>query len=161
MKITAYSLAQRFVGQVIELPGDDHSPFIQWCHESCGFGPDTADEVPWCSSFVNRIAWMLRLPRSKSAMARSWLEVGLPVYDALPKIGWDVVVLSRGRGEQPGPNVLDAPGHVGFYAGFSSFTDRGGTERNQVLVLGGNQGDAVSVRPYDYDRILGVRRLHS
>jgi uncharacterized protein (TIGR02594 family) len=158
MRITLYHLAQRFIGQVVELPGEDHSPFIQWCHESCGFGPNTPDEVPWCSSFLNRIAWMLRCPRSKSAMARSWLEVGEPVTNE-PVIGWDVVVLQRGGGDQPGPDVLDAPGHVGLFAGFNSFTDRGGNARNQILVLGGNQSNAVSIRPYPLERVLGVRRL--
>ena len=151
MKITAFSLAQRFAGEVVELPGDDHSPFIQWCHQSCRLGHNAADEIPWCSSFVNRIAWILRLPRSKSARARSWLEVGRPLHILEdPEVGFDIVVLQRGGGNQPGPEVLEAPGHVGFYAG---------REDDNILVLGGNQGDAVSIRPFPLKRLLGYRRV--
>ncbi len=141
--MTAFELAQRFVGEVKEQPGAVHSPFIQWCHESCGFGPETADEVPWCSSFANRIAWLLRLPRSKSAAARSWLTVGRPITldEATP--GSDVVILSRG--EPPS-------GHVGFFAGLD-------VPGNRVHLLGGNQSDSVTVQSFPLDRVIGVRRL--
>ena len=94
--MTAYDLAQRFVGEVRELPGVQHHPAIQWAHLLCGLGPDQPDEVPWCSSWLNLIAWLLRLPRSRSAAARSWLHVGtvIELKDAYP--GQDVVVLRRG-----------------------------------------------------------------
>jgi len=58
--------------------------------------------------------------------------------------------LQRGTGKQPGPEVLDAPGHVGFYAG---------VEGSKVMLLGGNQGDSVSVSRYPKTQILGIRRL--
>lgn len=151
--MTPFDLAHRFVGEVTELPGKQDSPFIQWCFESCGYGPDTADEVPWCSAFANRIAWILRLPRSKSARARSWLLVGEVVSISSAETGFDVVILKRGGGNQPGPDVIKAPGHVGFFAG----RERGG----RVLILGGNQGDAVSVVGFGDERILGVRRLRT
>jgi hypothetical protein len=35
----------------------------------------------------------------------------------------------------------------------------GDPDNRQVLVLGGNQSDSVSVAPYRVDRVLGVRRL--
>jgi len=60
------------------------------------------------------------------------------------------VILRRGQGEQPGPDVIDAPGHVGFFAGVS-----GGS----ILVLGGNQSDAVNVKAFPADSVLGIRRL--
>lgn len=140
-ELTAFDLAQRFINTA-ELGKKDH-PLIQWWLSLCGFDTDTPDEVPWCSAFVNGIAWMLRLPRSKSALARSWLDVGTPVplEDALP--GSDVVVFWRGSPNAP-------TGHVAFYAG---------RDGKNVLVLGGNQGDRVSIAPYPADRVLGVRRL--
>lgn len=107
------------------------------------------DAVPWCSAFANYVAWLLRLPRSKSLRARSWLLVGQSVEEA-PEVGFDVVILKRGGGDQPGPEVIEAQGHVGFYAG---------RENGRVLVLGGNQGDEVNIRAYDPDRVLGIRRL--
>jgi uncharacterized protein (TIGR02594 family) len=108
------------------------------------------DHVPWCSAFTNFVAWLLRLPRSKSLAARSWLMVGRPVPLNEAKAGYDVVVLKRGKDPQPGPEVIEAPGHVGFFAGL---------EGDVVLVLGGNQGDRVSVERFDAASVLGVRRL--
>lgn len=108
------------------------------------------DDTPWCSAFTNYIAWLLRLPRSKSLAARSWLTVGTPVNIDQAKPGFDVVILTRGV-DPPGPEVLSAPGHVGFFAGLEQF--------RHVLLLGGNQDDQVMVAPYSATRVLGVRRL--
>lgn len=108
------------------------------------------DEVPWCSALTNWVCWLLRLPRSKSLMARSWLLVGLAVRLEDARVGFDVVILSRGAQHQPGPEVIDAPGHVGFYSGHN---------RDYVFILGGNQSDMVSVGQYPKNRVLGVRRL--
>jgi len=140
--VTAYELAQRFVGEVKELPGAQQHPAIQWAHMLCGLGPDQADEVPWCSSWLNLVAWLLQLPRSKSAAARSWLHVGtvIELKDAYP--GQDVVVLRRGTNP--------AQGHVGLYAGLVG---------DRVYVLGGNQGNAISIAPFPAADVIGVRRL--
>lgn len=148
MPINAFVLAQRFVG-LKETPGLKSTPFIlgmltldsSWVED---------DETPWCSAFVNFICWMLRLPRSKSLAARSWLQVGeaIDLNDAV--VGFDVVVLKRGGQDQPGPDTIAAPGHVGFFAGRTD---------GMVHVLGGNQGDQVSIAAYPTERILGVRRL--
>jgi uncharacterized protein (TIGR02594 family) len=151
MIVTAWDIAERFVG-LKEIPGtkkDDHQIMAmlklddEWPED---------DEVPWCSAFVNYVAWLLRLPRSKSLRARSWLQVGVPIDHmmAQPKRGFDVVILKRGAGTQPDATNLTAPGHVGFFAGTAYMT---------VSLLGGNQGNAVSVATYPSDRILGVRRL--
>lgn len=147
--MTPFDLAQRYIG-IKELPGGKDNPLIQWWLSLCGFSTDSPDEVPWCSAFVNGIAWELRLPRSKSAAARSWITVGvpIPIHEARP--GNDIVILKRGEGDQPGPEVLAAPGHVGFFAGLYG---------PRVYVLGGNQGDAVTIAPYPVERILGIRRL--
>lgn len=144
MKIetTAFDLAQRFVGTA-EVPGAGDNPRIMSMLRLDGDWPQ-GDEVPWCSAFVNYIAWLLRLPRSKALNARSWLGVGRPIAlaDAQPEN--DVVVFWRGSADA-------ATGHVGLYAG---------VEGDRVLVLGGNQGDSVSVSGYPMSRLLGVRRLY-
>jgi uncharacterized protein (TIGR02594 family) len=145
-----YDLAQRFVGMA-ELAGDKHNGFISWAHSLCGLDPSTPDEVPWCSSFVNALAWMLRLPRSKSSAARSWLNVGRPIEIDLAVPGFDVVILKRGTGPQPGPEITSgAPGHVGLFAGI---------DQSVVLVLGGNQSNSVNIARYPINSMLGVRRL--
>ncbi len=150
MNITLYDIAQRFVGMK-EIPGKKDSPMILAMLRLDGDWPEN-DEVPWCSAFANYVAWLLRLPRSKNLGARSWLGVGKPVLDHEAKIGWDVVVLKRGDGAQPGPEVTNAPGHVGLFAGWQS--------SDVILLLGGNQGDQVCVAPFARSRILGIRRLY-
>lgn len=137
MDISAYDLAQRFIG-VKETAGVQSTPLVLAMLQLDGDWPKD-DAVPWCSAFTNFIAWLLRLPRSKSLAARSWLQVGRPVTleDAKPQN--DIVVLER-----------DGGGHVAFFAGI---------EGQQVLLLGGNQHDAVTVSAFPLDRVLGVRRL--
>jgi uncharacterized protein (TIGR02594 family) len=149
MNVSAYTIAERFIGMK-EIPGHKDNPAILAMLKLDGDWPEH-DEVPWCSAFVNYIAWLLRLPRSKSLRARSWLGVGRPVDLSLAKLGFDVVILQRGSGVQPGPDIVNAPGHVGFYAG---------VEDMSVILLGGNQSNKVSLAPYPSTRILGVRRLH-
>ena len=152
---TPFKLAERFIGErEIKLRGKDH-PLIQWALSLCGFPTDAPDETPWCSAFVNMVAWCLRLPRSNSAAARSWLGVGVAIELRDAVVGHDVVILKRGKDPQPGPEVTDAPGHVGFYAGRGPSTGDAPT----VQVLGGNQGDQVSVRAFPAAQVLGVRRL--
>lgn len=148
--MTAYELAQRYVG-IQEIAGDENHPLVLWWLSLCFDGKlDVPDSTPWCSAFVNGIAWELRLPRSKSALARSWLKVGKPVdlHDAA--VGSDVVVLWRGNPEGPS-------GHVGFFAGIEGMDATGAADR--VLILGGNQSDAVCVETFPAGRVLGVRRL--
>ncbi len=148
IEVSAFDLAQRFVGTK-EIGGASSNPLIL-AMLNLDQNVGQSDEVAWCSAFVNWIAWLLRLPRSKSLRARSWLSVGLPVELTAAQPGFDVVILKRGDGIQPGPDVIEAPGHVGFYAGLSP---------NKVLLLGGNQGDSVSVAGFDRANVLGVRRL--
>jgi len=149
MELTAFDLAQRYTG-IQELPGGKNHPLIQWWLSLCGFALDSPDEIPWCSAFVNGMAWQLSLPRTKSAVARSWLGKGVPVPLDQAQVGFDVVIIQRGTAPQPGPEVLNASGHVGFFAGW---------EGDFISILGGNQGNAVTVDRFNRARLLGVRRL--
>lgn len=144
--MTTFQLASRYIG-IRELTKGEH-PLVQWWLSLCGYDLDTPDETPWCSAFVNGIHWELRLPRTKSARARSWLQIGTPVVWGQERLG-DVVVLRRGD-STAGPDVIDAPGHVGFFAG---------REDGVVLVLGGNQGNQVSVARFHSNQVLGIRRV--
>lgn len=148
MEISAYEVAQRFVG-IKEVDGTTSNPQILAMLRLNDTWPED-DSVPWCSAFTNYVAWLLRLPRSKSLRARSWLLIGEVIDLQIAEPGFDIVVFKRGSGSQPGPNVIEAPGHVGFYAGI---------EGTKVLVLGGNQGNSVSLSSYPKSRLLGVRRL--
>ncbi|MBC8438511.1 MAG: TIGR02594 family protein [Deltaproteobacteria bacterium] len=147
MNITAFDIAERFQG-VKEVNGALDNPVIMSMLTLDNSWPQH-DEIPWCSAFVNYICWLLRLPRSKSLMARSWIRIGSYIELKDAEKGLDVVVLKRELNSH-GPEVLNAQGHVGFYAGHNS---------REVFVLGGNQGDAVNVAGYDIKKILAVRRL--
>lgn len=74
---------------------------------------------------------------SGSLMARSYLEWGAPLE--APVIG---AVVIFPRGSDP------SAGHVGFIADY---------DENSLLVLGGNQQDAVTLKRYPRDLTLGYR----
>lgn len=143
MALTAFDLASRYIG-IREIGGEKDHPLIQWWLSLCSFSTEVHDEVPWCSAFTNGIAWELRLPRSKSARARSWLNCGRAIGLHEAQVGWDIVILNRGGTMDA--SIIEAPGHVGFFAG-------------PRMLLAGNQGNAVSVAPFDPTLVLGVRRL--
>jgi uncharacterized protein (TIGR02594 family) len=148
IELTAYDMAQRFVG-IKEIPGaKDNDQILAMLRLDQKWPAN--DEVPWCSAFMNYITWLLRLPRSKSLRARSWLLIGRPIVLEEAEPGFDVVILKRGGANQPGPEVIDAKGHVGLYAG---------REGQKILMLGGNQSDSVCVARYPASRLLGIRRL--
>lgn len=143
IETSCYQLAQRFVG-LAEVPGGVANPAVLAMLRLDGADVQD-DETSWCSAFANYITWLLRLPRSKSLAARSWLSVGVPMDIGDAKAENDVVIFWRGQ-------ATGWQGHVGFFAGFNKAT-------GQVLVLGGNQGDHVTVAPMPVDRLLGIRRL--
>jgi uncharacterized protein (TIGR02594 family) len=143
-------IASRFIGVHEAVGPSANNPFIVWALSLCGLEGAT-DEVPWCSAFVNAIAFMGGLQRTRSASARSWLAVGVPVPAPLAMPG-DIVILKRGTGPQPGADVLNAPGHVGICIG---------PHNGDIQIVGGNQHDAVSIASFPAADILGVRRLRS
>lgn len=148
--MTGYERAQRFIG-VHEIAGNKDHPLIVWWLSLCGFDMASVhDETPWCSAFVNGMAWDVGLIRTKSALARSWLGAGVPIALSQAGPANDLVILQRGDGVQPGPENMTAPGHVGFFAG---------VEGSMVLVLGGNQTDGVRIARFPLTRVLGYRRL--
>ena len=115
------------------------------------------DEVPWCAAFVDHCLWVTGHETTGSLRARSFIECGKRIWTAgdsdtarldLPKVG-DIAVITRGGGKQPGPDVIEAQGHVGFFVAM---------QRDRVVILGGNQGNKVSIRKYARSRLLTVSR---
>lgn len=131
--MTAYEVAARFVG-VKETPGHASTPLVLAMLQLDGTWP-TDDAVPWCSAFLNFIAFVLGLPRSKSLAAISWQTVGEPIALTDAIAGNDIIVF---------------PHHVGLFARLTW---------DRVYVLGGNQSDAVNVSPFPRAAIVAVRRL--
>lgn len=104
------------------------------------------DETPWCSAFVNWVCMHARLDRTKLANARSWLTCGDPI--SRPRPGC-IVIFSR---DEAGP----ASGHVAFY--LQRYVElKAGKAIEYAEVLGGNQGNSVSLAHYLSARVIGYR----
>ena len=144
-----FTIAYReLLREVVEVPGEEHNLRVLQYHDATDLDA-TTDEVPWCSSFVNWCMQQADQPRTRSARARSWLRWGQ--RQECPEIG-SVVIFQRGDGHQPGPEVISAPGHVGFFAGFSR-----GPGAGRMTILGGNQSNRVALRDYPIQHVLGHR----
>jgi uncharacterized protein (TIGR02594 family) len=127
------------LADIREVPGPEHNPrILQYLATVGHHGEGAADETPWCSAFVNWCLQQALVERTRKANARSFRHWGRSVGN--PNIGC-IVVLWR-------EHVDSWKGHVGIYVG--EFGD-------QVLVLGGNQGNRVSIAPYPKARVLGYR----
>lgn len=127
--------AKRHIG-VAEIPGAQTSGAIAgWLHALRAWWND--DETPWCGVFVAYVFRILGIAIPKHWMrARAWLDWGEP----LPAPQYGCVVIF----ERPGGG-----GHVGFVVGL--------TPKGRVMVLGGNQGNRVSIAPFNPARALGYR----
>lgn len=95
------------------------------------------DEEAWCAAFIRACLVQAGLSAEGSLMARSLLKIGTPI--TTPRYG-AIAVISRGTD--------GVSGHVGFVVGWTKDT---------ISLLGGNQGDAVSVAAYPISKLLGLR----
>ena len=130
-----YEMARLFVGTNERRDAKVMSSFFK---EALGEKLDPS-KTPWCAAFVNAMLKTSGDVGTQSNMARSFLNYGKKTDR--PSEG-DIVVLRRG-----GSRVL---GHVGFYAGED--------ENGNVQVLGGNQGDRVSIKSFPKSKVLGYRQ---
>lgn len=131
--------AKRFIG-LKEIPGPKHNPIIVEWAKDVSSGAVADDETAWCGTFVGAMLSECNLPLPKNPLsARGYLSLS-KVLDK-PAVGC-IVVFWR-----------DSPkgwtGHVGFVLG----KDKSG----RLMVLSGNQGNAVTVAPYTTERLLGYR----
>lgn len=121
-----------------EIKGSEHNPKIVDYHRTTG-GP-APDEIPWCSSFCNfHMNRGAQICGTGSRLARSWLSWGRVLIDPIP----GAIVILR-RGSEPWM------GHVGFFIKESP-------SRKSIAVLGGNQGDRVSIDWFSKTKVLGYR----
>jgi len=100
------------------------------------YGQDDS-KLPWCGAFC---AWAMQQARqdypARYASARAWMEWGEPCGADLGA----VAVLQRPGG-----------GHVGFVDAVSE-------DGLHIRLLGGNQGNAVSLAWFRASRVLGYRK---
>lgn len=127
---------------VREVPGEKkHNPRIVEYHQTATLKKHRSDkdENAWCSSFANWCMQRSGLSGTGKPNARSWLKWG--AIRTQPQYGCVVVFWREARNSWKG--------HVGFYVGQRS--------AKKLLVLGGNQGNAVSIGAYRKARVLGYR----
>lgn len=128
------AIARPLVG-LHEIHGPEHAPEIIDMWRAIKRSGIQSDEVPWCAAFVGACLERAGIRSSRFESAASYLTWGVRLSG--PQHGC-IVVFSREGG-----------GHVGFVVGM----DKGGN----LLVLGGNQGDSVSVKAFPVDRVTGYR----
>jgi uncharacterized protein (TIGR02594 family) len=129
--------ARAYLGQA-EVKGAKHNPVIlRWW--TLIRAPFTDDETPWCAAFVGGVLEECGYKSTRSAAARSYSNYGVELNK--PAYGC-IVVLWRGRPDGPF-------GHVGYLVGKD--------QKGNLMILGGNQGDMVSIRPFSPERVIAFR----
>ncbi len=133
-------LAREYVG-LKEVKGVRHNPtIIKWLDEMGQFSNEAHawwrdDETPWCGLFAG---WIMgksgRYVVKEWYRAKEWASPFL-VELAEPACGC-IAVLDRTGG-----------GHVGFVVGKDS--------RGNIMLIGGNQNDSVSIAAFAPSRITG------
>ncbi len=128
--------ARRELG-IKEVRGTMNNPRIVWYHSFSKLRAKN-DEVPWCASFVNAMLETSGIRTPRSAAASSFASWGkeCPLQDGA------VVVFGKADPDAGGT------GHVAFCVG---------VEGDNVLVLGGNQNNAVTIAKRPKSRIVAVR----
>lgn len=123
---------------VKEIAGPADNPRIVVYHAETSLHAKD-DETAWCSAFANWVMKQCGIDGTRQANARSWLTWdGGERCD--PKPG-AIAILWRGK-------PVGWQGHV-------AFIDR--IEGDTLWLLGGNQGNAVSIAPYPKSRLLACR----
>jgi len=122
---------------VQEIPGSRHSAAVlgYWERSKLYF---KSDEIPWCAGFVGAMLEDCGIRSTRSGMARSYAQGwGRKLTQAIPGA---IVVFWRGSRN-------GSYGHVGFVTGLD--------QNGNVRCLGGNQSNAVNVKSFSTDRVLG------
>jgi uncharacterized protein (TIGR02594 family) len=118
-----------------EIAGKETAPVItRWLKDLRAWWSD--DETPWCGVFVAAVMREAGYGRPSAwYRAKAWAEYGTALDK--PEKGCIVVYDRKGGG------------HVGFVVSIES----GG----RIMTLGGNQGNVVSIAPFDPERVLAYR----
>lgn len=124
--------ARKFIG-LKEVPGPMSNPTILgWLRKLKAWWANDSDA--WCGTFAAQCLQACSLPYPKDwYRAKAYLD--MPVKLTKPAYGC-IVVFGREGG-----------GHVGFVVGKDQY--------GNLMVLGGNQGDMVCIKPFPTHRVLG------
>jgi uncharacterized protein (TIGR02594 family) len=126
--------AKKYIGER-EIKGAQHNPLIVQWWKDIKRGGIKDDETPWCAAFVGAMLERVGIQSTRFESAKSYLQWGEKLDKPIPGC---IVVFTR-----------DGGGHVGFVVGQT----RGGS----LVVLGGNQSDAVNYKAFSRTRVTGYR----
>lgn len=138
----------------LEMKGPGNNPtIVKWADEVAAASrtPYTAwagdwynsDSIAWCGLFMAVVAVRAanrrkeRMPPPKYLSAKDWLNHGTPIVAGKAMLG-DILIFSR-----------DGGGHVAIYVG---------EDDTAYHILGGNQGDAVTIARKLKSECIGIRR---
>jgi len=137
-------IAKEELGQTEYLPKNKRKPnprvsnyFIE-----CGASPDPLN-TPWCAYFHGFCVKRAGYVPTNSGMARSYLNWGSKIDKLSEAKPGDTIVLWRGKTND------SVTGHIGFYIKHN---------KDYIWLLGGNQGDEVSIAAFPIKKLLGIRR---
>ena len=116
---------RRYIGER-EIKGAKHNTLIVQMWADIKRSGIKDDETPWCAAYVGSVLECCGNKSTRFESAKSYLGWGAQLLK--PAVGY-VAVFTR-----------DGGGHVGFVVGQN--------ERGDLLVLGGNQSDAVNIRKF-------------
>lgn len=127
--------ARSYIG-LREYKGRSHNKKILhwWKLIKTSFGDD---ETPWCAAFVGGTLEEVGIRSTRSAMARSYDKWGFELDR--PAVGC-IITFWRG-------SPSSWKGHVAYVVGKDS--------QGRLMCLGGNQSDAVNVKAFSRNRIVG------
>jgi uncharacterized protein (TIGR02594 family) len=120
-----------------EIAGAGDNARILALYRDTGHREIAHDDVAWCAAFIGACLERAGIESTRSLLARSYLQWGESLSAPLPGA---ICVFSRG--DDP------TAGHAGFWLGETG---------TGIVVLGGNQGDAVSVTVVPKSRLLSCR----
>ena len=100
-----------------------------------GLAKYSASGIPWCSGFCCAMFEEVGIRSARTDGAKNWLKWG---QELTTPVDGCIVVFTR-----------DGGGHVGFITGEDT--------KGNLLVLSGNQGDAVNIKSFDKGRVTGYR----
>lgn len=135
--------ARKHIGLYENTASDKHNPTIlKWLKDMGSFNGENKawwndDETPWCGLFVGHclgVSGRYVIPdwyRAKAWLDESMQHLLYPAYGC-------IAIFNREGG-----------GHVGFVVGKDS--------AGNIMILGGNQSNKVSIRPFSKERVSGYR----
>jgi uncharacterized protein (TIGR02594 family) len=129
------TVAKSYLGER-EVHGKNHNPKIVDIWKAARIKDIVKDdETPWCAAFVSAALERAGVTSKQTGWAKGYLDWGLALKEPVPGC---VVVFTRKGG-----------GHVGFVLGVD--------KAKNLMVLGGNQDDAVNVKSFGRKNVVGYR----